>query len=99
MLYFSAPIEDDGVALFNDDPEHRFPSPFPLRLYAGQIDPTNTARFTIDYELVGIGHRGKITGELQDDGTIVMRPDSGDFPTAGSSISWNVPTTKPADAR
>jgi len=50
-------------------PENQF------RFYAGQLDPADQSRFTIDYEVDGT--RGKIHGRLRDDGTVELKPDGG----------------------
>jgi hypothetical protein len=50
-------------------PENQF------RFYAGQLDPADPSRFTIDYEVDGT--RGKIHGRLRDDGTVELKPEGG----------------------
>lgn len=46
-----------------------------LRVYAGQPDPKDTARFTVRYELDG--QSGTFDVQLCDDGTMVIRPRDG----------------------
>jgi hypothetical protein len=70
---------------------------FPMRLYAGQPDPTDASRFTIDYELQG--RRGTITGTLKNDGSVWMIPDTLGFTPTLSNISWTppvIPATQPS---
>ena len=100
MLYIEGPDEQEGVTFFSNDPAAPMASPFPMRLYAGRIDPNDASRFTIDYELLGIGHRGSITGVLKDDGSVWLTPDAGRFPPGGgATIAWQVPTTRPTTGR
>jgi hypothetical protein len=99
-LLIEGPGGSEGFTLFADDAAAPIASPFPLRLYAGQVDPNNASRFTIDYELAGIGHRGTITGVLEDGGFVQLTPDSGELVVARGidtvTFTWKVPTTRPA---
>jgi hypothetical protein len=99
-LLIEGPGGSEGFTLFSDNAANRIASPFPLRLYAGQIDPNDASRFTIDYELTGIGHRGTITGVLEDGGFITLTPDSGEVAVIRGIDTitriWKVPTTRPA---
>jgi hypothetical protein len=95
QLYMVTSDAVDRVTFFTNAPAGPIAPPFPLRLYAGQVDPNNASRFTIDYELAGTGHRGKIVGELKDDGSIWLTPDAGVFDTDRAERTWKVPTTRP----
>ena len=57
------------------DPAEPYAAPFPLRIFAGQPDPDDPARFTIPYELRG--HRGTITGIVHDVDVVELIPDIG----------------------
>ena len=54
-----------------------------FRFYAGQPDPSDRSRFTIDYDVDG--KRGTIRGQLKNDGTVELKPTTG--LTVGSR--WN----------
>lgn len=45
------------------------------RFYAGQPDPADPSKFTIDYEVQGV--RGMIHGRLRENGTLEMKPTTG----------------------
>lgn len=45
------------------------------RFYAGQVDPQDPSRFTIDYEVNGV--RGTMRGWLRDNGTLELKPSTG----------------------
>jgi hypothetical protein len=46
-----------------------------FRFYAGQPDPSDPSRFTIDYDVDG--QRGAIRGQLKNDGTLELKPSTG----------------------
>jgi hypothetical protein len=81
-----APRAPGSMDPLSDDLANPFTPPFPLRLYAGQRDPTDASRFTIAYELQG--RRGVITGILQDDGSVLFKPDIGWHGRLDTTITW-----------
>jgi hypothetical protein len=87
------PGETDPLA---GDLRKPYNPPFPLRLYAGQPDPNDASRFTIPYALVG--HRGVITGTLNDDGSILLTPDIGWHGQLGMTVSWTPKIPNPTTA-
>ena len=75
-----------------------------LRVFAGQPDPKDEGRFTIDYELDG--RRGTIDGRLRGD-RVVLRPRDGrrasaetvqKIPNPGSDEVWDL-TAPPAETK
>ena len=76
------------------DPAEPYTAPFPLRIFAGQPDPDDPARFTIPYELRG--HRGTITGVVHDIDVIELIPDIGTHDKKYLVESSWTPTLTPA---
>jgi hypothetical protein len=62
-----------------------------FRFYAGQPDPSDPSRFTIDYDVDG--QRGTIRGQLKNDGTVELKPTTG--MTIGRRWYPNGSTTQP----
>lgn len=77
------------LALSGLFPDPRMPhmlGPFPMRLYAGQPDPLNSAGFTIRYELGG--YRGVINGMLNEDGSVSLTPDIERISRYDNDTAW-----------
>jgi hypothetical protein len=63
-----------------------------FRFYAGQPDPSDASRFTIDYDVDG--RRGTIRGQLRNDGRVEFKPSIGTV--AGSRWYLTPPSSRPA---
>jgi hypothetical protein len=59
----------------------------PFRFYAGQPDPANPSRFTIDYTYQG--NPGTIDGSVGDGGNIILTPRQGVLIKDHSGTIWN----------
>ena len=84
-----------------------FPGTTAFRLFAGQPDPADASRFTIDYEVAG--GRGTIEGRLTPDDRVTARIISGPLagqaaqrrfdPPAATMPATTMPTIGPATTR
>jgi hypothetical protein len=70
----------------------RIDAPNTYRFYAGQPDPADPSRFTIDYDMNGT--RGTIRGRVKGDETIELLPTTGRV--VGSRWYQDPPSTRPA---
>jgi hypothetical protein len=87
------PLNWDWTPPAGDKPEQiRLEGREMFRFYAGQPDPSDPSRFTIDYDVDG--RRGTIHGQLKNDGRVELTPSTGT--TAGSRWYPNPPSTRPA---
>ena len=78
----------------NGQPERfRIDAPYTYRFYAGQPDPADPSRFTIDYDVNG--KRGTLRGRLTRDDTIELLPTTGK--AVGSQWYPDPPSTRPTE--
>ena len=79
---------DDRVIHPPDEASSPDDLPFPRKVFAGQIDPTDSSRFTIEYEWPN-GVRGVIDGQLLADDSVSLeiRKGPGDIESAEDSYT------------
>lgn len=92
-LYIRTEGDLDIISQFDSDPARPIASPFPMRFFAGQPDPADASRFTLEYQLEGIDFRGRISGVLQDDGEVWFSPDIGRTDGVGRASHWYLDTS------
>jgi hypothetical protein len=62
-------LRNCGVLPAAPDPSRAKYLPMPQRIYAGQVDPADSSRFTVEFEQPG-GDHGLVMGRLNDDDSV-----------------------------
>lgn len=86
LLQIGGQPGSEGITPLGDDSSAPFGRPFPMRLYAAKIDPRDASRFTVRY--VFQNRDGIISGQLRDDGSVLMIPEGEPHVVRDSVVHW-----------